>query len=300
MKMNSELTAADLKLIKIFMTVVKHQGFANAQQELSLSTSAISTYMSTLETKLGVRLSVRGRGGFFLTEQGQLFYQQAQKLFNSIHYFEQNVANLNDQIRGKFHLGILDAVDDNSLALSSIIGKFSNKYPEVNLYLTVSTPYDLQLAVLDNQLDAAIGFFPTKMNGLSYYHLCLEQQWLYCGDKHPLFRLENPSSAQINEQKMAECSYLSSKTSMQHGIKQAHAFVEAMEAKLWLILSGSYLGYLPAHYANNLVAEGKLRQLNPLEFGYQSEFALITRTARNKELLISSFKQIVHNNFDED
>jgi DNA-binding transcriptional LysR family regulator len=29
--------------------VVRHQGFANAQRELNLSTSAISTYMSQLE-----------------------------------------------------------------------------------------------------------------------------------------------------------------------------------------------------------------------------------------------------------
>ena len=39
----------DLKLLRIFVSVVRHQGFANAQQELNLSTSAISTYMSQLE-----------------------------------------------------------------------------------------------------------------------------------------------------------------------------------------------------------------------------------------------------------
>jgi hypothetical protein len=39
----------DLKLLRIFVSVVRHQGFANAQRELNLSTSAISTYMSQLE-----------------------------------------------------------------------------------------------------------------------------------------------------------------------------------------------------------------------------------------------------------
>ena len=34
----------DLKLLRLFACVVRHQGFAAAQQELNLSTSAISTY----------------------------------------------------------------------------------------------------------------------------------------------------------------------------------------------------------------------------------------------------------------
>lgn len=33
----------DLRLLRIFAAVVRHQGFAAAQQELNLSTSAIST-----------------------------------------------------------------------------------------------------------------------------------------------------------------------------------------------------------------------------------------------------------------
>lgn len=54
----------DLRLLRIFAAVVRHQGFAAAQQELNLSTSAISTYMSQLENQLGIVLCHRGRGGF--------------------------------------------------------------------------------------------------------------------------------------------------------------------------------------------------------------------------------------------
>lgn len=55
-------TLPDLKLLRIFISVVRHQGFANAQRELNLSTSAISTYMSQLEGALGIVLCHRGRG----------------------------------------------------------------------------------------------------------------------------------------------------------------------------------------------------------------------------------------------
>ncbi|STW27765.1 transcriptional regulator GbuR [Klebsiella michiganensis] len=55
----------NLRLLHVFITVAKYQGFANAQQELNLTVSAISNYMSELEEKLGITLCRRGRGGFF-------------------------------------------------------------------------------------------------------------------------------------------------------------------------------------------------------------------------------------------
>ena len=70
----------DLKLLRIFASVVRHQGFANVRQALNLSTSAISTYMSQLETNLGLVLCHRGRGGFSLTSKGELFHQETLRL----------------------------------------------------------------------------------------------------------------------------------------------------------------------------------------------------------------------------
>ena len=79
----------DLKLLRIFVSVVRHQGFANAQHELNLSTSAISTYMSQLESALGLVLCHRGRGGFSLTSKGELFHQETLRLLGELEGFRQ-------------------------------------------------------------------------------------------------------------------------------------------------------------------------------------------------------------------
>lgn len=50
----------NLRLMHIFVTVAKHQGFASAQQDLNLTVSAISNYMSELEEKLGFVLCAGG------------------------------------------------------------------------------------------------------------------------------------------------------------------------------------------------------------------------------------------------
>lgn len=116
-------TLPDLKLLRIFISVVRHQGFANAQRELNLSTSAISTYMSQLEGALGIVLCHRGRGGFSLTSKGELFHQETLRLLAELDGFEQYAAALKGELRGTLNLGVIDStVGDRALPLAEAIG----------------------------------------------------------------------------------------------------------------------------------------------------------------------------------
>jgi DNA-binding transcriptional LysR family regulator len=49
------------------------------------------------------------------------------------------------------------------------------------------------------------------------------------------------------------------------------------EAVAHLVLSGAYLGYLPEHYAESFVANGRMRALLPKKFQYSCEFSAIVR-----------------------
>ena len=66
-----QLETVDLRLLRLFMTIVEAGGFSAAQSELNLSLSTISTHFADLETRLGLRLCRRGRSGFQLTPEGQ-------------------------------------------------------------------------------------------------------------------------------------------------------------------------------------------------------------------------------------
>lgn len=119
-------TLPDLKLLRIFVSVVRHRGFANAQRELNLSTSAISTYMSQLEGATGIVLCHRGRGGFSLTSKGELFHQETLRLLAELDGFEQYAAALKGELRGTLNLGVIDStVGDRALPLAEAIGAYS-------------------------------------------------------------------------------------------------------------------------------------------------------------------------------
>lgn len=282
----------EARLLRIFTCVVRHQGFASAQQELNLSTSAISTYMSQLESLIGVVLCHRGRGGFSLTPKGEEFHQEALRLLGEVEGFERYAASLKGDLRGSFRLGVLDAtVTDASLPLAAAIGAFAREHPAVHLHLNVQNPYELQLSVLGNRLDMAIGAFQLRMNGLVYHPLYREQHWLYCSDSHPLFDDKRIQPEILNRQRMVGRAYWSQTELARHGFKRSEATVDSMEGQLILILSGAYIGFLPEHFAQSWVERGRLRALAPTSFGYQAPFSMIVRRGRAREPLVQKFRE---------
>jgi DNA-binding transcriptional LysR family regulator len=289
----------DFKLLRIFVGVVRNAGFAAAQQELNLSTSAISTYMSQLEGALGFSVCNRGRGGFSLTTKGELFYQETLRMLDELQGFERYAAALKGELIGTLNLGIIDStVGDLSLPLAGIIGEYSEKYPDVHLSLAVMGPHELQLGLLDRRLDLAIGSFSLRMNGLIHQPLYREQHWLYCSDRHPLFAQQVVSAETITRQRMVGRGYWSQSELVRHGFQHSEATVESMEAQLILILSGAYIGYLPQHYVQELTEQGRLRTLLPASFGYQAPFSLALRRGRLREPLIQAFRDLFTRQFN--
>ncbi|RZF26197.1 LysR family transcriptional regulator [Paraburkholderia sp. UYCP14C] len=284
----------DMRLLRVFTSVVRHQGFASAQQELNLSTSAISTYMSQLEELVGVVLCHRGRGGFSLTAKGAEFHLEAQRLLGEVEGFERYAAGLKGEMRGNLRIGVLDGlVTDSALPLDGAIGAFVRAHPAVNLNMHLQTPYELQLSVLSNRLDVAVGAFQLRMNGLLYQPLYREQHWLYCGDKHPLFDQQRMSEQDVAGQRMVGRSYWNLAEHARHGLKGTESTVDSMEGQLILILSGAYIGFLPEHFAQPWVNAGRLRAISPATFGFHAPFTLVLRRGRAKEPLVQAFREIL-------
>ena len=60
--MRLQLADIDLKLLRVFCTIVEAGGFTPAQTRLNLSQSRISSLITNLEARLGMRLCQREIG----------------------------------------------------------------------------------------------------------------------------------------------------------------------------------------------------------------------------------------------
>lgn len=66
-----QVSDIDLRLLQVFLTIVRCGGLAAAQPILNIGQPTISEHMNKLESRVGARLCERGRGGFRLTESGE-------------------------------------------------------------------------------------------------------------------------------------------------------------------------------------------------------------------------------------
>lgn len=283
------LLDVDLRLLRIFRAIAEGQGLAGAELVLGLSPSRISAGLAELEARLGVRLCRRGRSGFALTEAGATVYEASHELFSAVDRFSNRAAAVADGVRRVLRLGTVDAlVTNEELRLAQVLRRFRRQLPSVQIDFLTAGPEELERQLLGGSRDLVIVPSLRKRAELVYVPLFEERQSLYCSTRHPLAvwpRDEVPASA-LAEHAFVARGYLHSEDLRRIGHRGAEATVETMEAQLILILSGEFIGYLPAHYADPWAARGDLRCLNEGAFSYGSAFfAVRTRAAFDNALL---------------
>lgn len=289
----NQLQDVDLKLLRVFMTIVKCGGFSAAQAALNSSQSTISEQMNNLETRLGVTLCERGRGGFRLTEHGVATYEAAQRLLLAVESFCMDTNSLKQRISGRLYLGIIDnTITDAESPLPKTLRQFVSRGHDIQLDVYIGTPAELEERVLDGRLHIAIGHFPLRVPGLTYTLLYDEPDGLYCGRYSPLY--EQPPSEdelfrRIGDSHIVARGYLQQRDLQLLRVSKATATVDNIEAQAMLILSGAYVGFLPVHYAARWVESGEMRQIDPARFSSQWPFTAITRRGAAQPAVLRVF-----------
>jgi DNA-binding transcriptional LysR family regulator len=281
----ARLDTVDLRLLRVFATVVETRGFTPAQTVLNVSASTISNQITALETRLGVKLCQRGRAGFKLTEDGALIFSEAQKLFSAIDSFDLRARSLRARIRSSLIIGLVDnTISDPNARIADLLRQFSTSARDVHLSLEIKSPNELLRDLLDGRIHVVIGSFPKILLGPTYQKLHEELHFFYCGDKNPLFSL-NPAQVTvelISQQRVISRGYWGARDIKQFLSDRGGATVNSMEAGAQLILSGEYVGYLPAHYAQAWVKTGQMKALLPNDLTYAAPFELAFTSVAEK------------------
>lgn len=182
------LSDIDLRLIRIFCTIVDCNGFSGAQIVCNMGQSTLSTHLASLEAKLGSKLCRRGRAGFRLTPAGEETYAAAQELLASIIRFEATMDRVHRRPTARLRIGIIDSITTfDSLDLPGTLARFAAVHPEVLVELETDTPSGLQSSLLQGRRDVIVGPALQPLPRIAYSELALEEHRLYCGRDHPWF-----------------------------------------------------------------------------------------------------------------
>lgn len=286
----------DLRLLRIFVAVAEAKGFAAAESYLNISTSTISVHISNLESRLGIRLCERGRGGFHLTDRGLIVYEETKAILKSLNDFAGTLAGIKSVLAGRLSIGMVDAlVDHPAFPISAALREFNRSEHEVEIELIVATRRELENFVLDGRIHASIGPFIRSISGLKFTRLMQEPNQLYCGIGHPLFNAPRKVAAEANlasfRTVVRQYNYDFDRNAL--GIVREDASVNNMEGMLAMLLSGGYIGFLPTHFAKPWVNRGQLSAvLNP-GGDYVSEHALITKVGAPESLAMDKMITLI-------
>jgi DNA-binding transcriptional LysR family regulator len=276
-----QISDMDLRLLRVFRTVVDCGGMAAAELELNIGTSTVSRHIKDLETRLGLTLCRRGRAGFALTAEGEQIYAQTTQLLSATDAFRSSVDEIHQRMGGQLHVAVFDKTASNPAShIAQAISLFTDLAPDVRLNLHVATLNGIERGVLDGQFQVGIIPGHRSSDTLEYTRLFDEAMLLYCGAGHALFAgdADDLDWDSLRQHAFAGLGYHSPNmeiSQLQRMVRSATGFDQ--ESIATLILSGRFLGFLPIHYAQSFVAAGQMRAVKPALFHYECDFFGIVR-----------------------
>ncbi|RBP83214.1 LysR family transcriptional regulator [Marinomonas rhizomae] len=289
----SQISDADLRILRIYKTVVECGGFSAAEVVLNISRAAISIAISDLETRLGFRLCQRGRSGFSLTNEGSQVYEHTLQLLSSIEDFRTHINALHQHLKGELNIGITDnLVTLPHTRITHSLAGLKDKGPQVTVNIRMIPPTDVERGVLDGGLHVGIVPDLKILSGLEYHHLYEEESKLYCSNTHPLFDMDDQkiSKAKLKNYDAVLPAYAQTpEIKAQHQPLQASATATDREGVAFLILTGRYIGFLPDHVAAHWERDGRMRSILPNECRYITQFSAITRKGARTNLVLETF-----------
>lgn len=291
---SGQLADIDLRLLRVFKTVVEAGGFTAAELQLNLANSTISNYISDLEKRLDMRLCDRGRSGFSLTSHGQVVYDATLDLLGAIDSFRNRVNQTHNRLIGQLHLGFAEhMLGSHDSIIVQALELFSKEAPEVNIHITTMSSDDVTSAALDNKVDIGITVITQDFSELNVINLFDEQMQLYCAEGHPLYDLapKDITPQKLMEYKFVESPRLMPGRELHPDMRQwnKHAKAHHQEARATLVLSGHYLGILPSILIRNWGLDTKLKPLLSELYAYSNTFSAIYRSSHSNQLIIDQF-----------
>ena len=111
----------------------------------------MSRGLTTLESRLGVRLVTRTSRSLELTEEGQLFYERCARIVADIADAEAEASSKGATIKGMVRIG--GPMELGRRLVAPLVTEFRGKFPDVQVHLVLS---DSGLDVIDDGLDVAL------------------------------------------------------------------------------------------------------------------------------------------------
>jgi DNA-binding transcriptional LysR family regulator len=182
------LSNIDLRILNVFLDVVEHDGFSAVAEAKGVSLSAVTRDIAALETRLGLKLCRRGRGGFGITPDGDAVYRATRRFMEDVHSFEESLQSTRASVPHPLEIGIIDNFITNpQCPLIPVLRRFRHSAQPYKLRIGVHPVRSIDIMVRDRKLDLGFTNMRTPLPSLAYQSAFIEKHALFVSRHCPEF-----------------------------------------------------------------------------------------------------------------
>lgn len=295
-----QISDIDLRLLKVFCSVVENGGVSAAEISLGISRSTIGTHLKELETRLGYVVCHRGRSGFILTSKGKEIYEITRGFLGEVEKFRRQINTVEDAISGQLTVATVDNIIwEDTDVIKKTFADFASAGSKVELTVRILSPDEIEKALMEQKIDLGILTALHILPSLSYERLYDEVNFLYCGSRHPLFDV---ADEEISDETLRHAPYVNKGYIVTEFLEEANRRMDVrataydVESIALLILTGEYIGFLPESYAAYWNESGEMRAI--LRDRYATSFEVMAATSKgaHKSAALEMFLDLLRKN----
>ena len=178
--------------IRSFNAVTKHRSFTKAAKILSVSQSAISEQVKSVESRFKIKLFIRNGSGISLTDYGKKLYDITKDI-DDIHEQALNLLKSSNKLTsGTLNIGTVAPIH-----LMPILSKFSKKFPKINCNIVFGNSVQIKEKLLRKEIDIGILADINDQSQLYSKPLVRDKLLLFASIKNTISKTKNISFKDI-------------------------------------------------------------------------------------------------------
>jgi DNA-binding transcriptional LysR family regulator len=178
--------------IRSFNAVTKHLSFTKAAKVLSVSQSAISEQVKSVESRFKIKLFIRNGNGISLTDYGKKLYDITKDI-DDIHEQALNLLKSSNKLTsGTLNIGTVAPIH-----LMPILSKFSQKFPKINCNIVFGNSVQIKGKLLSKEIDIGILADLTDQSQLYSKPLIRDKLLLFASVKNSISKKKTISFKEI-------------------------------------------------------------------------------------------------------
>jgi DNA-binding transcriptional LysR family regulator len=189
-----------IESLKVFCDLAETESFTKAAQINSVTQSAVSQQISSLERIFKSLLIERSKKRFRLTREGQVLYDYSKQIIQTYESLGSKLQELKDIISGAIRVATIYSIGLHDLP--PYIKKFMKSYPTVNIHVEYRRANQVYEDVLSNVVDLGLVAYPMKDSKLEIVPLRKEPLVLICHPQHPFAKQKAVKLKHLMDQKV--------------------------------------------------------------------------------------------------